>query len=139
MSSIIEILGGRGMTVAPFWRVLGAVFALGLAAAINFSSDAFNAFYRIDARLTDQWQRVAPPDEPSGEVVVVGIDGPAIREKGRWPWSRTALAELVELIAAENPRSITLDILLTEPGPYSDVNLIRTFRQNGPDVIAMRT
>lgn len=127
------------MTVPPFWRVIGAVLALGLATAINFSSDAFNVFYRIDARLTDQWQRLSPADAPSGEVVVVGIDGPAIREKGRWPWSRTALAELVELIAAENPRSITLDILLTEPGPYSDVNLIRAFRQNGPDVIEMRS
>lgn len=138
MSPILEAIAGRGMSVAPFWRVIAAGLTFALAASVNFNDAAFNMFYRIDARLTDQWQRLSSSDEPSGEVVVVGIDGPAIREKGRWPWSRSDLADLVERVAAEGPRSITLDILLTEPGPYSDVNLMRAFRASGPDVIALR-
>ena len=104
MSAILDAIRGRGMSVAPFWRVIGAGLAFALAASLNFSNDAFNAFYRLDARLTDQWQRLSGADAPSGEVVVVGIDGPAIREKGRWPWGRGDLAELVERIAAEEPR-----------------------------------
>lgn len=138
MGAILDFITGRGMTVAPFWRASGAVLALTLAAAFNFSEGAFNALYRLDARLIDQWQRLSGMDEPSGEVVVVGIDAEAIRSQGRWPWGRATLAELVEGVAAAEPRSITLDILLTEAGPYSDVNLMRRFRQNGPDVIAMR-
>ncbi len=127
----------REWTVAPGWRLLGAALALGLAFLAATNERAFNAFFRLDARLLDQWQRLAPPDEPTGEVVVVGIDAAAIREKGRWPWARADLAELVEAVAAAGPRSVTLDILLTEPGPYSEVNLMRAFRARGPEAISL--
>lgn len=129
--------GAGGWTVAPGWRLLGAALALGLAALSVRSEPVFNLLFRLDARLLDVWQRLAPPDEPTGQVVVVGIDAAAIREKGRWPWGRADLAELVEKIAAAGPRSLTLDILLTEPGPYSAVNLMRAFRAQGPDAIAL--
>ncbi len=137
MTALFGILQGRRWTVAPFWRALGAALPLIVAAAINFSSEAINTFYRIDARLFDQWQRLSSADEPSGEVIVVGIDGEAIQQKGRWPWNRDVLAELVGLIEAAEPRSITLDLLLTEPGPYAEVNLYRAFRQNAPEAVAM--
>lgn len=117
--------------------MLGAALALSLILAVSYSRDAFNVIFRSDAALIDLWQRFAGPDEPTGEVVTVGIDAAAIRTKGRWPWGRAELAELVEIIAATKPKSLTLDILLTEPGPYSEVNLIRTFRARGPEVIAM--
>ncbi len=128
---------GEGWAVAPLWRGLGAVLVIGLLVLSQTSEAAYNALFRLDARLIDQWQRLSGPDQPSGEVVIVGIDSASIREKGRWPWARADLAELVDLIAAAEPRSVTLDILLTEPGPYSPVNLMRTFRQNGPEAIAL--
>lgn len=132
--------GGRGQagwTVAPAWRLLGAALALSLIAAASLDGAAFNLLFRLDARLIDLWQRLSPEDPPSGEVIVVGIDAAAVREKGRWPWGRADLAELVEAIAAAKPRSLTLDILLTEPGPYSPVNLMRAFRRNGPAAIGL--
>lgn len=124
----------REWTVAPLWRLIGAALALGLIAASLFSESAFNTLFRLDARIADLWQRLSGPDEPSGEVVVVGIDAAAIRQNGRWPWGRAALAELVDGIVAAQPKSLTLDILLTEPGPYSEVNLMRAFREKGPEV-----
>lgn len=124
-------------TVAPGWRLLGAALAFSVAAASVGNEAAFNTLFRLDARLIDFWQRIAVPDEPGGEVIVVGIDSAAIREKGRWPWGRADLAELVEVIAAVGPRSLTLDILLTEPGPYSEVNLMRAFRARGPEAIEL--
>lgn len=127
--------GGAKWTVAPIWRLIGAGLVVVLLIASQVNETTFNLIFRLDARLIDQWQRLSPADPPSGEVVVVGIDSAAIREKGRWPWSRTDLADLVERVSRAEPRSITLDILLTEPGPYSQVNLMRMFRQNGPEVI----
>ncbi|MEX2520101.1 MAG: SpoIIE family protein phosphatase [Paracoccaceae bacterium] len=128
---------GRKWTVAPHWRALGAALALFVAAASVGNETAFNALFRLDARVIDFWQRLAGPDEPGGEVIVVGVDSAAIREKGRWPWGRADLAELVEIIAAAGPRSLTVDILLTEPGPYSEVNLMRAFRTKGPEAIGL--
>ncbi|MEM7544439.1 MAG: CHASE2 domain-containing protein [Pseudomonadota bacterium] len=129
--------GGTRWSVSPLWRLIGAGLVAALLAASLLNTSSVNFFFRLDARLIDQWQRLSAADQPSGEVVVVGIDSAAIRHKGRWPWARSDLADLVERIAAAGPRSLTLDILLTEPGPYSEANLIRTFRQNGPEVIAL--
>lgn len=128
---------GRGWTVSPVWRLIGAALALSLVAAPAFDSAVFNGLFRLDARMIDLWQRLSPPDEPSGEIVVVGIDGAAMREKGRWPWGRDVLAELVMIIADAGPRSLTLDVLLTEPGPYSQVGLMRAFRSDGPAAIEL--
>lgn len=137
MGLLAQVFSGRDWNVAPVWRLLGAALALMTAATPLVSGSAFNSLFRVDAGLIDQWQRLSGPDEPTGEVVVVGIDAAAIREKGHWPWNRTELAELVEIIAGARPKGLTIDILLTEPGPYAEVNLFRTFRNRGPEVAAM--
>lgn len=134
---MISWISGKGWSVAPLWRGLGALLAIGLLLFSLTNSGVYNFMFRLDARLMDQWQRLSGADQPSGEVIVVGIDSASIREKGNWPWARSDLALLIDHIVAAGPRSVTLDILLTEPGPYSPVNLMRTFRQNGPEVIAL--
>lgn len=123
------------MTVDFRARLVSASLAIILAVVLQADNNAFNAAYRLDMRLLDVWQRIAPPDEPTGEVVVVGIDSAAIKEKGRWPWSRLDLAELIQLVQSAGPKSITLDVLLTEPGPYAPVSLMRAFRSRGVEAI----
>ncbi|MGB1213600.1 MAG: SpoIIE family protein phosphatase [Pikeienuella sp.] len=132
------LFGGDGINVGGLWRLLGALLALGLLFAATNHRPTATFLYRLDTQIIDAWQRLSGPDEPSGKVLVVGIDKAAIRDHGRWPWPRATLATLVENIAAAGPASITLDILLTEPGPYSDLSLFRNFRQNGGDAIALR-
>ncbi|WP_183024252.1 CHASE2 domain-containing protein [Variovorax sp. UMC13] len=51
---------------------------------------------------------------PSQEIVIVAIDEQSIAAIGRWPWRRALHAELLRRIAADNPRCIGLDLLLTE-------------------------
>ena len=119
------------------WRLIGA----GLAALLLFtaprSETVKQALYEANTAIIDGWQRLSPPDEPSGKVVVVGIDAPAIREIGRWPWGRQDLAELVNAIADARPKSISLDILLSEPGVYSQRRLFDVFKQNVAEAKAL--
>ena len=50
----------------------------------------------------------------SGDIVLVGIDEKALREVGRWPWSRERYAELIESIDASGPKQQVHDIVLSE-------------------------
>ena len=49
------------------------------------------------------------------EIVLVGIDERSLKEEGRWPWSRTKQAQVVQAIAADKPKVIGLDIIYAEP------------------------
>ncbi len=46
----------------------------------------------------------------SGDIVVVGFDSESIRKVGRWPWSRSKQAELLQAIDNANPKSVFVDI-----------------------------
>ena len=56
---------------------------------------------------------VAPP-ALSGEVLIVAIDERSLKEFGRWPWSRTLMADLVKGIMALEPKVLAIDIFFSE-------------------------
>lgn len=80
------------------------------------------------------WRRPPPAD-----VVVVAIDDASIQAIGRWPWSRTVHATLLERLAAAQPRAVLLDLVLSEPDadPRQDELLAAALRRSGPVVLPM--
>jgi adenylate cyclase len=58
---------------------------------------------------------------PDGQTVIVDIDERSLEamapDHGRYPWARSVHAEMVEWIAAQQPRAILFDILFTDPDP----------------------
>jgi adenylate cyclase len=63
---------------------------------------------------------IAPP-ALSGEVVIVAIDERSLKDFGRWPWSRTLMADLVKGIMALEPKVLAIDIFFSEhEGPKAD-------------------
>lgn len=77
---------------------------------------------------------------PSHEIVIVAIDEQSIAAIGRWPWRRALHAELLRRIAADNPRCIGLDVLLTEPDlehPGDDEVLAAGIADSGCVVLPM--
>jgi adenylate cyclase len=48
-------------------------------------------------------------------VVIVDIDEPSLREHGRFPWSRTKIALMVERLSAAGAAVIAFDIMFSEP------------------------
>ena len=66
-----------------------------------------NLYYDLDRYLTFN---PAPAD-----IVIVAIDEASLNKIGRWPWSRTIHADLLNKLATEQPKVIGLDIIFAEP------------------------
>ncbi len=131
------LLGRKGFQVGVLWRLAGVVLAAGFYLLTQPNAPLRHALYQFDTSIIDLWQRISEPDDPSGKVVVVGIDAASISEIGRWPWGRQDLAELVSAVAEGNPKSVSLDILLSEPGVYSQERLFDVFKQNSAEAHAL--
>lgn len=65
------------------------------------------------------------PRAGTGEVAIVDIDRESLARIGPWPWRRQVLARLVDRIAAEKPRAIVVDILLSGPDRKGPAALAR--------------
>jgi signal transduction histidine kinase len=83
---------------------------------------------RLELPLRDVLMR-ARPAAPARVVAVVTIDDESIAELGRWPWSRTMLAGIVDRARAEGAIAVALDILLVDPTP-EDAALGRTLDES---------
>ena len=73
-------------------------------------------FRRIENATIDLRFRVfrgARPATPA--IVIVVVDEPSIKEIGRWPWSRSVQARLVQGIAQRGAKVIGLDVIYSEP------------------------
>jgi adenylate cyclase len=66
--------------------------------------------------LFDQYQRHYPTAQP---VTIVEIDEETLAAFGQWPWPRNRLAHLIDVIAAQKPLAIGLDIYMPEPDQTS--------------------
>ncbi|RZL64127.1 MAG: CHASE2 domain-containing protein [Variovorax sp.] len=94
---------------------------------------------RVDRMLQDN-ARAAMSQQPSDEIVIVAIDEKSLAAIGRWPWRRALHAELLRRIAAEAPRCIGLDLLLSEPDanhPDDDKALAASIIDSGCVVLPM--
>jgi PAS domain S-box-containing protein len=54
------------------------------------------------------------------QILLVNIDQASLNRIGKWPWRRDIHARLLEKLQQAKPRSITIDILLTEAGSADD-------------------
>jgi len=98
--------------------LIGVVAALAVFIAYRLSPPFFQ---HIDNRLKDSRFLFRGPVKPAAKVVVVAIDNKSIMELGRWPWSRSRIAELVTNLAEYGVKVTALDIVFSEPeGKLSD-------------------
>ena len=79
--------------------------------------DATGAFRLVDAQSRDlQQQHVQRPFTPmSSDIVHVDIDDGALQRIGRWPWSRTLIADCIEALHDAGARTIAVDVEFAEP------------------------
>lgn len=106
--------GGWGRTL----RLAALLFAL--SAALS----AVPVVRELQLRLTDSFFRLVSPEASSGAPVLVLIDDESLRAYGRWPWSRTVLAQLTQALTDAGAEVVGLDVLLSEPqSPGADASL----------------
>jgi signal transduction histidine kinase len=68
----------------------------------------------LRGRLFDWMQSVQPRVPGDRPVLIVDIDEESIAAMGQWPWPRSRMAQLVEAVAAGEPKAIGFDILFAE-------------------------
>src|SRR6266511_4034909 len=74
---------------------------------------------------------------PSPAVVMAVIDEKSLEAEGRWPWPRSKLAALVDILSHDGARVIGFDIGFLEPDENSQLTLINQFGQK-VDALAIK-
>jgi len=68
----------------------------------------------VDLRLSDHRFRYRAPVAPNPDVVIVAIDEKSINEIGRWPWSRSEIAQLVDKFYEYDVKLTVFDVVFSE-------------------------
>ena len=113
----------RGSTAGGYRRIrlAGAALLLALAGLIWLQAPWTE---RFQAGWFDAHQVLAPRPVGTLSVTVVEIDQKSLQALGQWPWPRTQLARLVDIINQAEPAAIGLDILMPEPDALSPERLL---------------
>ena len=59
-----------------------------------------------------------------GETVIVTIDEKSLSELGRWPWPRTVIAKLVDVLKGYGAKAVGFDIVFAEPDANSSLKTV---------------
>ena len=90
----------------------------------------------IEWRTYDLRFRARGAVAPSPDVALAVVDEKSLEALGRWPWSRTRMAEVVDALSAAGARVIAFDIGFLEPeGPGPDGALARAIARSPAHVV----
>jgi len=87
---------------------------------------------RAEYSLLDARFRLRGPEPVAESVVIVAIDAASLDEFGRWPWSRSVLAELLDRLAEAGVVATGIDLVLSESETPAEAGALRLAR----DVLA---
>ncbi|MDQ7001592.1 MAG: CHASE2 domain-containing protein, partial [Ghiorsea sp.] len=125
------------MPKRAFWKTdwfLGALLTLVFVAAYDSSVIKSLEFSVYDFAL----ETSAKPANDS--VVIVDIDDASIDLIGRWPWSRTEMADMVEILDKAHTRMIGIDVFYSEEqadnGNQASLKLADLLREQGDALLA---
>jgi adenylate cyclase len=68
-------------------------------------------------------------EKPSPEVVLAVMDEKSLDKEGRWPWPRSKIARLVDILSQEGAKVIGLDIGFFEPDENTNLRFLDEFGQ----------
>ena len=90
------------------WRlsILSACSITGVMLGLKF----LGAFQLVEWAALDGWFRLRPLEERDSRIVIIGISEQDITGDTQWPLTDALLAELIDKVAAQNPRAIGLDL-----------------------------
>jgi len=119
-------------------RLPWALLSLVLVALV--SAMTLNPSFPKLARLMQDTAANLRPATPSPDIVIVTIDAKSAQELGRWPWRRSVHAQLLQRIAAGQPKCVGVDIFLTSTDPeypQDDAQLASALKATGCTVLPM--
>jgi CHASE2 domain-containing sensor protein len=88
----------------------------------------FTLLRNLEAKALNLRFQVRGAQHPESPVILVGIDDRSIDQLGRWPWSRSRFAEIVQRLHAAGAKAVAFDLLLTESETTIDQALLGRLR-----------
>jgi len=67
--------------------------------------------------------------KPSPDVVIAVIDEKSLDMEGRWPWPRSKVARLIDVLSEEGAKVISMDITFSEPDENTNLKFLDHFDQ----------
>ncbi|MCX7636191.1 MAG: CHASE2 domain-containing protein, partial [Syntrophales bacterium] len=61
----------------------------------------------------------------TGAVVIATVDEKSLSEIGRWPWSRSVIATLIDKLKQDGAKTIAFDIVFSEPDENASLKTIQ--------------
>ena len=132
------------MTIPAFFRAhfplkllsrnVIALIAVGLCVWPQ-TGHAPSALHTGDEWLRDLFIVWRASDTPEQRILAVDIDESSLAAQP-WPWPRSRLADLVEILLASGARGVALDILLEKPADAGGDARLAMLATHGPLVLA---
>jgi len=80
---------------------------------ISLYLDRHQSLEKLELAIQDTMFKLRGTRDVAQDIVIVGIDNRALDAVGKWPWNRDKLARLVDAVAAQDPKTIVLDMTLS--------------------------
>lgn len=82
----------------------------------NTKTAIYDFFETLDLKFNDFKYKIGlTAGLENQQTILIAIDNESIEEVGRWPWSRTNMAQLSENLISYGVKSIGYDIIFSEP------------------------
>lgn len=67
--------------------------------------------------------------KPSGQIVIVGVDEESLTRIGRWPWPRSVIGELLDILRESGAKVIGVGFVFSEPDQNQGLQEVRAIRR----------
>ena len=67
--------------------------------------------------------------KPSDQIVIVGVDEESLTRIGRWPWPRSVIGELLDILRESGAKVIGVGIVFSEPDQNQGLQEVRAIRR----------
>lgn len=115
-------------SISPL-KITSFIILIALACYIgNVSFLQFMELKTLDLRMKSRGKQ-----KPGGETVIATVDEKSVAEIGRWPWPRSTIAKLVDILNAYGAKAVGFDIVFAEPDQNSSLKTIKTLTQEAKE------
>ena len=111
---------------AQFWRTDWFAGLL-VVVAVFFLNQATDLIGTLERRFYD-FSSTSTSRQPSDRIAIIAIDDQSIANIGRWPWSRSVHAKLIDLLAAAKAKVIVHTVFFIEPQVDPGLTFIRKMK-----------
>lgn len=114
-------------------KIIPIVIGLSLVACFNFLNLTSNKAIRDVIHFFENIfydfyvEKLHKPLDSHSAIAIIDIDDRSIKEKGRWPWPRNLLADLVEKLQEKKPSVLALDLTFPEASKNVAEDVLKEF------------